>query len=67
VYYTVVQLSRCNGGAITFNQSGITLPRIPPASGGSAAAVPALGDWSLLALGAAALTLGARRLRRRRA
>jgi len=61
VYKTVVQISQCNGGVITSNVSG----PVSPVVSSSAAAVPALGEWSLLALGLAAAGLGARRLRRR--
>lgn len=65
VYYTVVQLSRCDGGVITFNQSGATLPRIPPAATTTAASVPTLGETALALLGLLLAGGAALRMRRR--
>lgn len=61
MYRTVVELSQCNNGVITSNVSTDLRPRATTAP----VAVPALGEWGLLALGLAAAGMGARRLRRR--
>lgn len=53
------------GDRVTVNSAEIVLNAAPPAAGGTALAVPTMGQWGVLLLGLMAAGLGALRLRRR--